>query len=161
MENPPKFDVVLAEAFNSRLFYAMAYKMRAPLITLSSSILFPWPMYDIANPMNPSYIPFVSLPHGAKMGFLERLDNALKLAIYSVVFETLYNRKCEELKEKYLGSDVPSLRDLSKNTSLIISNSYFALNFVRPFLPGVVEVGGLAVKASKPLTMVSESKFTA
>lgn len=43
---------------------------------------------------------------------------------------------------------------LAQNYSLVLSNSHFAINEVRPLVPALVEVGGLHLDESQKLTKV-------
>ncbi|KAL6994569.1 glucuronosyltransferase, partial [Sarracenia purpurea var. burkii] len=142
---------MVTEAFNSRLFYALSYKFKVPMITLSSSVLMPWASYDIANPINPSYIPCIFSYQADKMNFVQKLENVYSLVFGVGAFETFFYRKDEALKKKYFGSDVPPLREIAKNISLMVVNSHFTLNRPRPLVPKVVEVGGLFIEKSKPI----------
>ncbi|XP_065219028.1 UDP-glycosyltransferase UGT5-like isoform X31 [Planococcus citri] len=163
MNSNQKFDVMVTETFVSRLFYALPYKFKVPMITLSSSVMMPWASYDIANPITPSYIPCHFSPHGDKMNFFQKLENVYSLVVYALAFEIFFYRKDEELKKKYFGEDVPSLRDIAKNISLTMSHTHFTYNRPRPLIPQVIEIGGLFIKESKPIPQniekfINESK---
>lgn len=154
------FDLMITEAFNTRLFFALAYKMQIPFITLSSCALPQHVSYDIANPINPSYIPLFLSYYNSKMNFWQRLDNLYMTVVYHIAVEYVFNTKSEEMKRKYFGEDLPPLREIAKNTSLTLVNSHFTLNQPRPFVPAVVEVGGLFVPPSaKPLPQVMKNVF--
>jgi glucuronosyltransferase len=43
-----------------------------------------------------------------------------------------------------------------KNASLVLSNSHFTLNYPRPLLPEVIDVGGMHCRPSKPLPQALE-----
>lgn len=154
------FDLMITEAFNTRLFFALAHKMQIPFITLSSCTLPQHVSYDIANPINPSYIPALVSYYNSKMNFWQRLHNLYITVVHAIAVEYVLNTKSEEMKRKYFGEDLPPLREIAKNTSLTLVNSYFALNQPRPFVPSVVEVGGLFLTPSaKPLPQVMRNIF--
>jgi len=51
-----------------------------------------------------------------------------------------------------LGGDSPSIYELDSIASLIMVNQHFALNYPRPLLPNIIEVGGMHVsRETKPL----------
>jgi glucuronosyltransferase len=57
----------------------------------------------------------------------------------------------ERLRNRF-GSDLPDLRDLADNTSLIFVNQHFSFSGPRPLPVNVVEIGGIHIKQSrKPL----------
>lgn len=49
----------------------------------------------------------------------------------------------------------PKLETLAQNYSLVLSNSHFSINEVRPLVPALVEVGGLHLDDSPVLSRVS------
>lgn len=152
-----EFDLVVAEGFNTRAFFSLAYRFRAPLVVVSSCALMPWTSYDAANPVSPAYIPVVLSANADRMNLAQRLGNACLLAFVSLWYELRFEVESERLKRRYLGADIPPLRQLGRNVSLVLVNTHFALNRPRPLVPNVVEVGGLYMKPSRPLPSVSTS----
>lgn len=70
-----KYDVILLEQFNSDCMMAVAWKIKAPVIGLSSCVLMPWHYDRLGNPLNPSYVPGLFLGYSDEMHFLERISN--------------------------------------------------------------------------------------
>jgi hypothetical protein len=57
--------------------------------------------------------------------------------------------------KQYFGPDTPPVSELIKTTSLVILNTHFSFNFPRPFVPAVVEAGGMQIKKNfDPLSKV-------
>ena len=69
------FDVILMEHFNTECLMGIAWKMKLPVIGLSSCMLMPWHYDRIGNPLNPSYIPNTLGHSSQNMSFGERLVN--------------------------------------------------------------------------------------
>lgn len=57
--------------------------------------------------------------------------------------------KDNERLRKRFGSDLPDLRDLADNTSLIFVNQHFSFAGPRPLPVNVVEIGGIHIKESQ------------
>ncbi|ODM91121.1 UDP-glucuronosyltransferase 3A1 [Orchesella cincta] len=59
----------------------------------------------------------------------------------------------EELYRKYLpnGNQLPGLEEIMANSSLLFSNSHFTINYPRPLLPDVIEVGGMHTRPAGKL----------
>jgi len=55
---------------------------------------------------------------------------------------------------KYFGDDPPTLSRIARNVSLILVNSHFSLNTLRPTLPTAVEVGSLHIQSPNKLPQV-------
>ena len=57
--------------------------------------------------------------------------------------------KDNERLRKRFGSDLPDLRDLADNTSLIFVNQHFSFSGPRPLPVNVVEIGGIHIKKER------------
>lgn len=155
IKSDEKFDLVITESFGVDCLTVLAHKFQAPHISMTSSAPMPWSDDDFGNPDHPAYIPIFFLPHTDRMNFQQRLLNTLiwiglKLGRY--YFAEIPMQK---LAQKHLGHDIPSLRDIARNTSLLFANTHFSLNVPRPLVPGVVEVGGLHIGVPKKLPKVN------
>lgn len=60
------------------------------------------------------------------------------------------------MAKDFFGSDLPDIRVLAKNISLLLVNSHFSINQARPMVPNVIEVGGLHVTEEAPLSKVNQ-----
>lgn len=69
-------------------------------------------------------------------------DNNLLYVIFQIIADRLFG----------VGS---KLDTLAQNYSLVLSNSHFTINEVRPLVPALVEVGGLHLDESQKLPRVS------
>lgn len=45
----------------------------------------------------------------------------------------------------------PSLEELGRNVSVMLQNSHSPLAFVKPNVPGIIDVGGIHIKPPNPL----------
>lgn len=67
------------ETFNTDCLYGVAWKLQAPVISLSSCNLMPWHYDRVGNPHIPSYVPSLFMEHSDKMTFSQRLMNFLDI----------------------------------------------------------------------------------
>ncbi|XP_012282467.1 UDP-glucuronosyltransferase 2B19 [Orussus abietinus] len=149
IKNPPKdppYDAVIVEVFASHCYFAFGRLLNVPVIGVTSSGLYDWMNEPMGNPSNPAYIPggFTGFP--AKMTFIQRLSNTLISLFINFDFQWWINEQ-SELIEKYFGPDMPKVEVLQKELTLLLVNSHFSLNGVRPLTSAIVEVGGLHVKS--------------
>lgn len=66
------------------------------------------------------------------------------------IFETVYMNLFYWPPQNQIYQDAfpnpkPSLDDAMKNVNLVLLNSHFSLNYPRPYVPNMVEVGGLHI----------------
>ncbi|XP_046996863.1 UDP-glycosyltransferase UGT5-like [Schistocerca americana] len=146
------FDLLITELFNTDCFLGFVHRFKAPFIALSSCALMPWSNGRMGNPDNPAYIPNLFAPLGSKMSFWERTYNTGLYLLHQIIRKLLVDIPSQKVASHFFGSDLPPLQEIAKNTSLLLVNSYFTLHSVRPFVPGVIEVGGMHLPpAPKPL----------
>ncbi|XP_043682849.1 UDP-glucosyltransferase 2-like isoform X1 [Vespula pensylvanica] len=143
-KNPP-YDVILMEIFGANCFAVLGHVLNIPIIGVSSSALYPWHNHLIGNPENLAILPNNLLNFINQMNFWQRTYNVLNTIFNKKYFNHLTGYQDEQIK-KYVGPNLPSVRELEKSISLILVNSYFPLNGIRPITQAHIEVGGLHVQ---------------
>ncbi|XP_065222654.1 UDP-glucosyltransferase 2-like [Planococcus citri] len=145
-----KFDVVISEVFGTDCDAVFAYLLKVPLISVVTSAMLPWASYRVGNPENPSYVPNILLPYAGPMSFDQRLINTF-YNIYTYFVDIYSNYRVTSMNRKHFGNEVPSAQKIFRNTSLVFVNSHFTVDQPRPFVPNVIEVGGIHLPPVKPL----------
>lgn len=155
------FDLVMIETFCQEYTVTMGHKFNAPVINLAPAM--PW----VSNsqwmhvPATFSYIPDTCLKSRSDMGFVDRLKNTITGLMQSYADKYFYLPKMKEAMNtyfKYEGWESrPPLEHMLKNVSLTLVNSNFAIGVARPYLPGIVEVGGMHIK---PPSALPEASYT-
>lgn len=158
VKSQEQYDVILIEMFNSHCFAGFIEKFQAPFIGLSSHVLMPWTNDWFGNPDNPSYIPNIFMDFSAEMSFRERVENTVMQVFTKLYYRYSVTPDAAEISRKHLGLDISD--DIMYNASAIIVNSHYTLHGPRPFVPGVVEAGGMHVGKVKPLPEVCLQKVT-
>lgn len=150
-----KFDLVITEMFGSDCNVGFAWKFKTPLVSLTSSRALPWVYSRVGSPVNPAYMHQIHVDYGIPMTFWERLMNTGYYLYYSVFYEMYHNGPVtDEMSRKFFGPDVPPVRDIVHNTSLVLVNSHFTTEASYPFTPNFIQIGGIHVKPTKPLPPV-------
>ncbi|XP_035737135.1 UDP-glucuronosyltransferase-like isoform X1 [Vespa mandarinia] len=148
LRNPPKnppYDVILIEIFGAPCFAIFGHLFNVPVIGVSSSALYPWHNHIIGNPENLGILPNNLLNFKTPMNFWQRTYNFLHTVFNKIYFDHLTKYQDEQIR-KYVGPNLPSVRQLEKNISMILVNSYFTLNGIRPLTQAHIEVGGLHIQ---------------
>lgn len=70
------------------------------------------------------------------------------------------DRSDNAILRRRFGNDMPSVADISKKISLMLTNTHYSLNGPRPLSPKVIEVGGVHIKEAKPIDEVSNDKLS-
>ncbi|XP_051165585.1 UDP-glucosyltransferase 2-like [Leptopilina boulardi] len=151
IHNPPKdppYDLVIVEYFTSYCYMAFGRLLNVPIIGVTASVLLEWHNDAVGNPNSLAFVPGGMTGFSTNMNFWERLQNTL----FAKLITHDFNNQVESQKmfiDKYIGSDYPSIYDLTRELSLVLVNSHYSLNGIRPFTPGVVEIGGVHVQDNK------------
>lgn len=154
LKSDAKFDLVINEIFGCDCSLGFVHKFKAPHIALISSVLYPWVNDRIANPENPAYIPSYFTEYTDRMSFWDRLINTLHNEVVKWWYYYYSELPTYRIGSKYFGDDLPSLSVIARNVSLILVNSHFSINQLRPTVPAVVEVGGLHIQSPNKLPQV-------
>lgn len=103
----------------------------------------------IGNPDNTAISSNNFLPVPEGNGFWSRFVNTY--TFYHLKFSYSYHTMNQnQLLQKYFGPNAPTVHELEETTSLILMNTYFPLNGIKPTTTGLVEIGGLHIQNEGP-----------
>ena len=113
-----------------------------------------WSAERIGSNDNPAYVPVITSPFQTKMSFFDRVENTIFHTLMKQWYYYDSQLKEKSLIEKKYGK-IPDLREIAKNTSLMLTNSYHTLTGAKPLVPGLIEIGGIHLNNErKPLPQV-------
>jgi hypothetical protein len=150
------FDAIIVEAFMNECFLGFAHKFKAAIIQICPFGGTHWMRDWVGNPNPYAYIPDTFLEYSHHMSFWERLTNTV-FGVYWRMGQEFYNipRQDALMRQFFNDTDsLPPLSELVRNTSLLLLNNHFSLNYPKPMMPNLVEVGGMHVQPPKALPQV-------
>ena len=117
-------------------------------------------MHDmIANPENLAFVPNNLINYVENLDFWTRLYNLLNAFFNKLYFNYLTTPQ-DDIIRKYLGPNSPGVREAEANVAMVLANSHFSLNGVKPITPALIEVGGLHIQEDSPeLSPVIKNKY--
>lgn len=154
LKNPPHYDLIIMEQFNSDCMFGLAHRINAPVIALSSCAMMPWHYERMGNPETPSLTPSLFMGYSDHMNFRQRIGNWLGFYGMKALYYMFSDPDANSLVKKYVGDDVPDVRQLAKRTSMFFVNQHYSLSGAKPLPPSVIELGGIHIKEQKPLDQV-------
>lgn len=148
------FDLLITETFLHDFFTLYGYILEVPVILMHSALSYPWMSNRLALPHNPSYIMSKNADFPIPTNFLERTENALRYlyTLYFYKFES--ENRYDRIVSAFYGRSAPRIKDAMRNASMLFMNSHYSLNFARPLVPNVVEVGGINIELANALPEV-------
>ncbi|XP_045776628.1 UDP-glucosyltransferase 2-like isoform X1 [Maniola jurtina] len=145
------FDLVIVEVFGSECFLPFGKRFKAPVVGLLSSVPLPWVNEQLGNPEGTAYIPAYMMGYGQRMNVWERFLNTAAVLWAKILYRNKSQIPSQVIADRLFGPG-PKLEALAQNYSLILSNSHFSINEVRPLVPALVEVGGLHLDNTQKLS---------
>lgn len=108
---------------------------------------------EFGNPLTTSYTSTLNVAMASLKTFWDRFLNTYDY-VDSNSQSWWYNREATVIGRTYFGKDVPDSYELMKKISLIFVNSHFSFILPRPWMPNLIEIGGIHVIDPKPLPKV-------
>lgn len=149
------FDLMIVDSFLSNCLDGFIYKSGVPFILVTTM---PAPSYiseRVGNFLPPSIIPVLSFrgyeESNGQMSFVARLRNFLHFMLARLYVNHVMVPSLEKVYREYLGDDLPGIFEIEEGAQMIFMNSHYSMNFPRPLVPAIAEVGGLHCRRSKPI----------
>lgn len=145
-DNKIQYDVIVMVVFLNEAMLGLGHYFNAPIVGFSTFGASKWSNDMVGSPTPLSYVPHHFLvKFDGKMSFFERICNVLSHISESIYMDWYYMPQQERLYDEAFPDPKPRLAELQKNVSLVLLNSHFSLNFPRPYVPNMIEVGGLQI----------------
>ncbi|KAK3929059.1 UDP-glycosyltransferase UGT5 [Frankliniella fusca] len=145
------YDLFITELFNTDCYLGFGHRFQVPVVALSTSPILPWGNARFGNPDNPAHIPCMHSGWTDVMSLPERLVNAAIVYVSVLSQRLVYEARDQRWVDQAFGPGTPAVRDLARDTSLLLTNTFHALSLPRPLATNVVEVGGIHITAPQPL----------
>ncbi|XP_055919865.1 UDP-glucosyltransferase 2-like [Eupeodes corollae] len=113
----------------------------------------------VGNPPEVSYVPSLLSGDKQPLGFVERVRNFMYINILEELMLTYFYQwyQSDVYKSIFPPDKYPSLDEVKKNVSLILTNHHFSQTPIRPNVPAMVEIGGIQIK-EKPNPLPEDIK---
>ena len=141
-----KFDVAMIDSIVFiRCIYLIPHRLQVPWITYAEVIN---PL-SVRVPWLPSAVPHAVSPFSDQMTFIERLKNTAVSIFFPVIASWYFPDPEQEVLDKFRRYGYfSSIDELVSKSVLWFLTKDNVLDYPRPMMPNVVDVGGLTVKRS-------------
>ncbi|XP_066286571.1 UDP-glucuronosyltransferase 2C1-like [Branchiostoma lanceolatum] len=102
-------------------------------------------------PLPLSYVPFPGTDFTDEMTFVQRLQNVVSSILGHMIGHWVASSMYDELVRTYIGED-ETIQSVTSRTDVWLYQTDNVLDFARPSMPNMVQVGGLNVQMVNPLT---------
>uniref|UniRef100_A0A182NMI7 Uncharacterized protein n=1 Tax=Anopheles dirus TaxID=7168 RepID=A0A182NMI7_9DIPT len=148
LSNPSEtFDLLILDQVLCESLLGLAYHYGVPAIVYSAAAPNKYTNEMVGNPHNPAYNPIPSLGYSDRMDLVQRVWNTFVSICEQFNYKYLYLPSQEAVYQRYFTRrDQPPLLDLIHNVSLVLVNSHPVINFARPVVPNMIEIGGAHIR---------------
>lgn len=147
LDTKQHFDVVIVEILLGDVFLALGKHFNAPVIALTAFASTTWSYDLVKSPIFPSYMPNIINPYTDQMTFFERMYNSFTFWFEELALHFYYIPMQQQLMEETFPNteNWPAFSEIRQNVSLVLINSHPTINTPRPYLPNMIDVGGLQI----------------
>lgn len=142
-----KFDVIVMEEFLNDALLGLGDHFKAPIVAFSPFGATRLTNQMVGSPSPVEYVPHVTLSFTDRMTFVQRIINTLTTMTEFVFINLWYHPSHEKLLFEFFGPNTPSLSALQTNVSLVLLNTHFILNYPRPYMSNMIEIGGFHIQS--------------
>ncbi|XP_055914356.1 UDP-glycosyltransferase UGT5-like [Eupeodes corollae] len=142
------FDLVIQGFILNEFLLGVAAHFKCPVVMSFMIRTLPRVNNLVGNPHEIAYVPGLMSGGNQPMGFFDRLEhfvcvNFLENGVVKYIEQSNQKRFYDANfpPEKY-----PSYEDMLKNISLVFTNYHFSQGSIRPYVPGLIEIGGIQIK---------------
>nr|ADC91937.1 UDP glucuronosyltransferase 1 family polypeptide b5 short isoform [Danio rerio] len=129
----------------------LAYNLSVPAVYMLRGLM--CESKATACPDPPSYIPRLFTQNSDHMNFGERLMNTLASLMEPLMCKLKFSA-FEEVTSKFLHRDV-SMTEILSTGAVWLMRYDFTLEFPKPLMPNIINIGGINCEVNNPLTKVS------
>ncbi|XP_063704645.1 UDP-glucosyltransferase 2-like [Culicoides brevitarsis] len=147
-----KVDLVIIDITGGPFLLGFLKKFNYPPVASVTAFSYPpfMTLFDGGHRQN-SYVPHYEMEYPNDMTLWQRIINHLVLWYDDYSFLTKLITAQEHLARKIFGEDLPSLLELGKRSSVLLTNTHFSVETLQPLPQNVIPVGGLQIRDPKPL----------
>ena len=120
--------------------------LKVPVITVSTTLEYPWISDAIRNPDSTAFARNVLADLDQVSTFWDRLKNTIVTEFSKYQFYFFTEEAQTKAMRKYLSPDMPSIREVERSVSLTLVNSFHSLFGVRIRSPSLVDIAGIHIE---------------
>jgi len=154
-----RFDLAIVDGLVFlKCIYLIPHRLHVPWITYTDF----FDPLTVRLPWLPSFVPNGILPYTESMTFSQRLANAAVMAAFTLVFPLVGLNPSPEIMDKYQQYGAfGSVDELASRSLLWLYAKDSVLDYPRPMMPNVIEVGGLTIKRATNELPLDITEFVA
>ncbi|CAK9806836.1 UDP-glucosyltransferase 2 [Anthophora plagiata] len=152
-----RWDVAVLDGAYPECLLGILYGEDVPTIMLNTVALYSGSISRQGNPSPWSVTPYFGKSLTQDMNFFQRILNAAYLTTLRIMHWIMISGYLQPVLRKYLGDQLPDIRDLTTEIPLTLQNSHYSVADSVPYLANVVNVACLHCKPTTQLSLDLET----
>ncbi|CAK9827797.1 UDP-glucosyltransferase 2 [Anthophora retusa] len=152
-----RWDVAVLDGAYPECLLGILYGEDVPTIMLNTVALYSGSISRQGNPSPWSVTPYFGKSLTQDMNFFQRILNAAYLTTLRIMHWIMISGYLQPVLRKYLGDQLPDIRDLTTEIPLTLQNSHYSVADSVPYLANVVNVACLHCKPATQLSLDLET----
>lgn len=154
-----KIDLVIQDGLLSEYCRVISHHLQVPLIAhYSSAVSSPADLSQMGAAADYATVPNAFCGFTDEMTFFQRMLNMIQAQLIEIIYRhTIFSLMDELIQKDFPGS--PSVEELGKELSLMITNSHPVISYPRSLPPTVISIGALHTRPANPLPTVLQFKI--
>lgn len=152
------FDLVICEIFVNEAMLGLGQHFNAPIIGLSTFGASMWSNDLVGTPSPLSYVPHPFLSFNNRMTFIQRVGNTLITFYQRIAYDQFLLQQQDIYDKVFPGDNKPTLDQIRRNVALVLLNQHFTTNYPQPYVPNMIEVGGMHINREAPNVLPDDIK---
>ena len=155
-----KFDLIFLTPLFNECLYGYIHMLNTSVVLYNQAGVIPWLAGDLGTPNPLSFTPNLLLGYSDRMTYFERLGNFIGTMYCYLTLEYYYYPIVEQIYRDFFDPNLPPVKEIIKNSSIVLANSNIAFHKPRPLMPDIIEVGGLHMTPPKSVPKVCSPLIT-
>ncbi|XP_059612718.1 uncharacterized protein LOC132259183 [Phlebotomus argentipes] len=139
------FDLVIVGIFANLFFSGLAYHFNCPLVVMTQVQTMHLTSQLVGTPLSPAETAHATLGYREPMTFGQRVKNFIVCGVDILIGKYFRYKDRIYYDSNFPADKYPSFDETLKNVSLVLINHHFSQGAVRPYAPGMVEIGGIHI----------------
>ncbi|XP_070504965.1 UDP-glycosyltransferase UGT5-like isoform X2 [Chironomus tepperi] len=151
LKRKEKYDICFLETFHANAISGIFDHFDCIYIPYTSSSVLQWADVMTSNLSPSSYVVTPILPLAGKLNFAGRFWNTLYIQIENLLYYSYHKPSQRKLYNKYFPNAKRSYDEMINGVPLIFLSSHNSVTGGRPYLPNMIEIGGIHIPKKKEL----------
>lgn len=147
-----KWDLVFFTPLFNECLYGLVHKLNTTTVLYTQTTVPTWIADNFGSPNPPSHVSSMLVGYEEQMSLRERTFNFFRTFYDWAIMNWLYFPTMEAIyRDAFNDPLMPGIKEIERNASIVLMNSQISFSSPRPYLPDLIEVGGLHLVPAKPV----------